>query len=92
MLECQTGIYLPSTARLKLTNMKIVSLLPILCLSLTIHAEDLHPAADAADFVPLFNGKDLAGWKTTGNWVVETDGSVSLHPREGEKGWQRYDA
>jgi len=51
-----------------------------------------HPAADAPDFVPLFNGKDLTGWKTTGNWLVEADGSISLHPREGEKGWQRYDA
>jgi hypothetical protein len=55
-------------------------------------AEDLHPAADAPGFVPLFNGKDLSGWQTTGNWVVESDGSVSLSPREGEKGWQRYDA
>ena len=51
-----------------------------------------HPAADATGFVPLFNGNDLTGWKTTGNWLVEPDGSVSLHPREGEKGWQRYDA
>ncbi len=55
-------------------------------------AQDLHPAADATGFVPLFNGRDLTGWKTTGNWLVEPDGSVSLHPREGEKGWQRYDA
>lgn len=23
-----------------------------------------HPAADAPGFAPLFNGKDLAGWKT----------------------------
>lgn len=43
-------------------------------------------------FVDMFNGKDLAGWKTTGNWVVEPDGSVTLKPRPGEKGWQRYDA
>lgn len=57
-----------------------------------LHAEDLHPAADASGFVPLFNGKDLSGWQTTGNWVVDTDGSITLHPREGEKGWQRYDA
>ncbi len=55
-------------------------------------ANDLHPAADADGFVNLFNGKDLTGWKTTGNWLVEPDGSISLHPREGEKGWQRYDA
>ena len=79
-------------ARLKLTHMKPASLLAFLCLALSLHAEDLHPAADAAGFVPLFNGKDLTGWKTTGNWLVEPDGSLSLHPREGETGWQRYDA
>jgi hypothetical protein len=77
---------------LKLTTMKLAALFACLCLAASVHAEDLHPAADAAGFVPLFNGTDLTGWKTTGNWLVEADGSVSLHPREGEKGWQRYDA
>lgn len=49
-------------------------------------------AADSDDegFVPMFNGKDLTGWKTEGNWVVEKDGVVALKPRPGEKGWQRY--
>jgi hypothetical protein len=42
-------------------------------------------------WVDLFNGKDLSGWHTTGNWIVK-DGVITLHPREGEKGWQRYDA
>jgi hypothetical protein len=42
-------------------------------------------------WVDLFNGKDLSGWQTTGNWIV-SDGVITLHPREGEKGWQRYDA
>ena len=50
-------------------------------------------AADNEDgFVPMFNGKDLTGWQTSGNWVVEDDGTVTLKPRPGEKGWQRYDA
>jgi len=50
-------------------------------------------AAAACDgFVPMFNGEDLTGWQTTGNWVVEPDGSIALKPRPGEKGWQRYDA
>jgi hypothetical protein len=40
----------------------------------------------------MFNGKDLTGWKTTGNWVVEEGGVVTLYPRPGEHGWQRYDA
>ncbi|MHB8898685.1 MAG: 3-keto-disaccharide hydrolase [Thermoguttaceae bacterium] len=43
-------------------------------------------------FVPMFDGKTLEGWKTTGNWIVEEDGTVTLKPRPGEKGWQRYDA
>lgn len=44
------------------------------------------------DFVPLFDGKSLAGWKTTGNWLVEAEGTVTLKPRPGEEGWQRFDA
>ncbi len=43
-------------------------------------------------FTPMFNGKDLTGWKTTGNWKVEEGGVVTLYPRPGEEGWQRYDA
>ncbi len=74
------------------TMRRFAFLLSILATTLTLSAEDLHPAADAAGFVPLFNGKDLTGWQTTGNWVVDTDGSLTLHPREGEKGWQRYSA
>jgi len=78
--------------RLVLLHMKLVFLFSLIIVALSVHAEDPHPAADATGFAPLFNGKDLTGWKTTGNWLVEEDGSLSLHPREGEKGWQRYDA
>ena len=54
-------------------------------------------AADVTEFsesgfVDLFNGRDLSGWKTTGNWIVEAEGVVTLHPRPGEEGWKRYDA
>ena len=38
----------------------------------------------------LYNGKDLAGWKTTGNWLPQADGSLLIQPRKGERGWQRY--
>jgi len=41
-------------------------------------------------FRPLFNGKNLDGWKTEGNWKVEKDGVIGLQPRDGEKGWTRY--
>lgn len=53
------------------------------------------PAAEAAEkdgFTPLFNGKNLDGWTTKGNWFVEDGGVLSILPRPGEKGWQRYDA
>ena len=39
---------------------------------------------------PLFNGKDLTGWTTTGNWRATTDGVLVIQPRPGEMGWQRY--
>lgn len=47
-------------------------------------------AATGDDLRPLFNGKDLKGWQTEGNWMVEKDGVVVLKPRPGEKGWDRY--
>lgn len=43
-------------------------------------------------FVSLYNGKDLTGWMTTGNWLPQKDGSLLIQPRPGEKGWQRYSA
>ena len=55
-----------------------------------LYAADAPRAGDG--FVPMFDGKTLAGWKTTGDWVVEEGGVVALHPRPGEHGWQRYDA
>ncbi len=45
---------------------------------------------DESGFVKMFNGKDLAGWNTTGNWVVEKGNIVTLKPRPGETGWTRY--
>lgn len=47
---------------------------------------------DLTQFKTLYNGKDLTGWETTGNWIPQEDGSLLIQPREGEKGWQRYDA
>ena len=43
-------------------------------------------------FTSLYNGKDLSGWKTTGNWLPQEDGSLLIQPRDGESGWTRYDA
>jgi len=46
----------------------------------------------AAEWTDLFNGKDLTGWTTTGNWYAEDGGVLSITPRPGERGWQRYSA
>lgn len=48
--------------------------------------------SEAEGFKPMFNGKDLTGWRTTGNWKVKEGGVVTLEPRPGEQGWKRYDA
>ncbi len=48
--------------------------------------------ADQQELKPLFNGKDLSGFQTKGNWVVEEDGILAIKPREGEEGWKRFDA
>jgi len=45
-----------------------------------------------AGWQKLYNGKDLSGWRTTGNWLPQEDGSLIIRPRPGEKGWQRYGA
>ncbi len=54
---------------------------------LSLHAKDSDDG-----FVTLYNGKDLSGWTTTGNWLVEADGVLAIRPREGETGWKRYSA
>lgn len=69
-------------------------LIPVLCLALGLPAANAdNHAKDHADehdgFVPLFNGTDLTGWKTQGNWVVE-DGLLVIKPVKGKSGWQRY--
>lgn len=46
---------------------------------------------DLSAFASLYNGKDLSGWQpTTGNWLPQADGSLLIQPRDGEKGWTRY--
>lgn len=63
------------------------------CLIIALLSVDVGRSGQPDDgFKPMFNGKDLAGWHTTGNWVAESGGIVALHPRPGESGWQRYDA
>lgn len=47
---------------------------------------------DLSEFKELYNGKDLTGWSTKGNWLVQDDGSLLIQPRDGEKGWSRWNA
>ena len=63
----------------KLLLIILIALVPSLC------AED-------KGWVTLYNGKDLTGWRTTGNWLPQKDGSLLIKPRSGERGWQRYSA
>jgi len=42
-------------------------------------------------FEPLFNGKDLTGLSTEGNWVVKKGGVLGIEPRSGEEGWKRFE-
>lgn len=48
--------------------------------------------AAEAGWAKLYNGSDLKGWTTTGNWLVEADGVLAIRPRAGELGWERYGA
>ncbi|QDU95461.1 3-keto-disaccharide hydrolase [Lignipirellula cremea] len=44
-------------------------------------------------FTDLLPGEELAThWETAGNWSLDKQGVVSLTPRDGEKGWSRFDA
>ena len=47
---------------------------------------------DREGWVRIYNGKDLDGWKTTGNWIAEENGILRIKPRPGEEGWQRFSA
>jgi hypothetical protein len=53
-----------------------------------------HPLSGVKDTkkgVNLLAGGDLSrNWTTTGNWKLDGKGVVTLTPRKGEKGWQRY--
>ena len=66
-------------------SMKKILIIIVSSLSITVSADD-------KDWVNLYNGKDLSGWQTTGNWLPQKDGTLLIQPRPGEKGWQRYGA
>jgi len=67
---------------------KILHLSLALFLVNTIHAG--HPEKNAQGFDPLIVDGKFSGVETEGNWQIQEDGTVYLEPREGEKGWKRY--
>lgn len=67
--------------------MKILFLFVFLIFSLT----NTILAKNESSFVNLLNGKDLSGWNTNGNWLVQKDGSLMIDPLPEQKGWKRFD-
>lgn len=61
----------------------------MLTVGLVFSSSCLGPRAESG-FSPMFNGRDLIGWNTTGNWIVEKGNIVRLKPRPGERGWKRF--
>lgn len=67
--------------------MRFLTMLFVFTLGLTAHA------ADDAQWVHLLEGNSLSQhWTTEGNWSINDDGVVTLTPRPGEKGWDRFNA
>jgi len=55
-------------------------------------SEDAPAKADACKgWKPLVTGKSLDAWTTNGNWFVNDEGLLTIEPRKGERGWQRFD-
>ena len=60
------------------------------CLTAAFNSSAAVAAEEWTDLLPENNLK--THWTTTGNWSIDDKGVVTLTPRPGEKGWQRYDA
>jgi hypothetical protein len=60
---------------------------------LYLSAVDSLPGQEKDGWFHLLEGKELTKhWFTKGNWILGEEGVVALVPREGEKGWQRYES
>src|SRR5205823_2876996 len=57
-----------------------------------LDTDNLLPAAQDTGWITMSEGSDLTKspyWTTEGNWT-QKDGVITLTPRPGEKGWQRW--
>lgn len=73
----------------------LLALIMLSAVAVSVSFADAHQKDQAGHdegFVDLYNGQDLAGWNTEGNWVPQEDGVLAIQPRQGEQGWKRYKA
>lgn len=62
-------------------------------LELDLDSEGSEESDASKKWVELLAGNDLSKhWETKGNWSIGDDGVVTLVPRPGETGWERFDA
>ena len=61
----------------------------VCCLALPAYTH----AEEKDGWTDLLPGNNLDKyWTTAGNWKIDDEGVVTLTPREGERGWSRFDA
>jgi len=72
--------------------------LSCLCLAAVLSAGsliafDVQAQDKKSEWVTLLSKGDLAkNWNTKGNWIQSEEGDTTLTPREGEKGWSRWES
>ena len=59
----------------------LISALCVTCIFAVIRNVARADGEGDEGFVPLFNGKDLSGWQTKGNWIYEQDGVLAARPQ-----------
>lgn len=65
----------------KTRNGLLIAAMCLGCLLVTLPTVARSDESGDKGFGPMFNGKDLSGWQTTGNWVYEPDGVLAVKPQ-----------
>jgi len=65
---------------------------PLSLLTLALLAAEPPATAPGEAWTDLVGDDLTAHWQTDGNWSLGEDGVITLEPRKGEKGWDRFDA
>jgi hypothetical protein len=67
--------------------------LAVAALALVVAGGSMTTAQEKGEWTQLLPGGNFkTHWTTAGNWTTQGDEAVTLTPREGEKGWSRFDA